>query len=80
MCTFKGLVRWERGVCWKQLPFGPFKFPNSSAASDLDRLWPQRVAVFQAFDPSSKGLLGTVHVAGVAAFGGALRAGFSVLT
>lgn len=44
VCTFKGLVRWESGVCWKQLPFGPFKFPNS-AASDLDRPWPQRVAV-----------------------------------
>ena len=36
---------------------GPFKIPNSSAASDLDSLWPQ------AFEPL-KSLLGTVHVAG----------------
>lgn len=45
LCTFKGLVQRARGVCWKQLPLGPFKIPNSSAASDLDSLWPQRVAV-----------------------------------
>ena len=45
LCTYKGLVRRERGVCWKPLPLRPFKIPNSSAASDLDSLWPQRVAV-----------------------------------
>lgn len=45
--------------------FGPLKIPDSSATSDLDSLWLQRVAVgSQAFE-SSKSLLRTVHVARV---------------